>query len=254
MTVPHRSRRPLLLLLALLTAFLVVVGVVVGIRLAEDVEGRPVLLVYGYGGDGEQMEPLAEALRIAGRDVTIVELPENNTVDLWDSAWTLGQTAEKVMERTGTDSVDVLAHSAGGIVTRLWASTSGAQAVHRVVTLGSPHHGSDGSAVFAECLEACQQLIPGSDFLAELESQDETPGEATWVSIWSETDGAVEPPESSELEGALNLRLQDVCEGAQINHSQLLEDPLSVNVAVTELTSDEPVDLDADDCERLTGG
>ena len=198
------------------------------------------------------MEQLVDALRAAGRDVTIVDLPDGNTGDLWDAAWTLGQTAQEAMEDAGTDSVDVVAHSAGGVVTRLWVSTAGAEVAHRVVTLGSPHHGSNGADVFDECLEACQQLTPGSDFLDELAQQDESPGEASWVSVWSATDGAVEPPESSELEGALNIRLQDICAGAEINHSQLLSDELPVNLAVAEVDADEPVEFGSGDCDRFS--
>jgi triacylglycerol lipase len=244
-------RRPLLVVVGVL---LVVAAVVVGVRIVSgDDEGRPVLLVYGYQGTTEQLEPLAEALRAAGRDVTVVDLPDNNTGDLWDSAWTLGQAADQAMADAGADSVDVVAHSAGGIVTRLWVSTVGAEVAHRVVTLGSPHHGSDGAAVFDECLEACQQLTPGSDFLDELAQQDETPGAASWVSIWSADDGAVEPPESSELDGALNLRLQDICPGAQVNHSQLLSDPLPLALAVAEVEADAPVEYGSGDCEQFSG-
>ena len=248
--VPSSVRRPLVLVLGVL---LLVAVVVVGVRLATGGgEGRPVLLVYGYTGTTEELEPLADALRAAGRDVTTVDLPENNTVDLWDSASTLGETAQEVMADAGADSVDVVAHSAGGVVARLWASTAGAEVAHRVVTLGSPHHGSNGSTVFDECLEACQQLTSGSDFLAELAEQDETPGTASWVSIWSANDGAVEPPESSELEGALNLRLQDICPGAEVNHSQLLSDPLPLNLAVAEVDADEPVEYGSGDCDRFS--
>lgn len=250
--MPPVLRSPLVLVLAVL---LVVAAVVVGVRLVRgDEQGRPVLLVYGYQGTTEQMEPLAAALRAAGRNVTVVDLPDDNTGDLWDSAWTLGQVAREAMEDADADSVDVVAHSAGGIVTRLWISTAEADVAHRVVTLGSPHHGSNGADVFDECLEACQQLTPGSDFLDELAQQDETPGQARWVSIWSANDGAIEPPEFSELDGALNLRLQDICPGVEINHSQLLSDVLPINLAVAEVDADESGEYGSGDCGQFSGG
>lgn len=247
-------RRPSVVLLAVLVAALVLTAaVLVATRLTDDGREDPVLVVYGYNGSADEMETLADAITASGRDVTIVDLPDDNTGNLWDSAWTLGQTAEEVMARTDSDSVDVVAHSAGGIVTRLWVSTTEADVVRRVVTMGSPHHGSDGAAIFDPCLEACQQLTPGSDFLEELGREDETPGEASWVSLWSENDGAVEPPESSEIEGALNISVQSVCDGAQINHTQLLSDPLSVNMAVAEVNADERIEFGPGDCERLSG-
>jgi triacylglycerol lipase len=41
---------------------------------AQDVAG-PVLLVPGYGGSVASLQPLAESLRAAGKDVAIVALP-----------------------------------------------------------------------------------------------------------------------------------------------------------------------------------
>jgi triacylglycerol lipase len=183
-----------------------------------------------------------------------VSLPDDNTGDLWDSAWTLGQTARDVMDATGAGSVDVVGYSAGGVVARLWASTSGSGALHRVVTIGSPHHGSEGAEIFPECLTACEQLTPGSDFLEELSAVDETPGDAEWVSLWSETDGAVDPPDSSALEGALNLPLQAVCADADVDHGGLLSDPLAVNMVVAQLEAEEPTEFGPDDCGRFTAG
>src|SRR3954454_19124178 len=107
---------------------MLVAAVVAAFRITSSDDGkRPVLLVYGYMGSTDELEPLADALRSAGRDVTVVDLPENNTVDLRESARALGETAEQVMEHAGADSVDVVAHSAGGVVTRLWVSTTGTE-------------------------------------------------------------------------------------------------------------------------------
>lgn len=69
-------RRPVVLLLV---ALVTVVAVVVGVRLTSEGEGRPVLLVCGCTGMADEFEPLAEALRAFGRDVTIVDLPENGS-------------------------------------------------------------------------------------------------------------------------------------------------------------------------------
>lgn len=246
------TRRSVLLATVLAVLLLAAAAIVVGVRLASDDEGAPVLLVYGYGGTTDDLQPLAGAMSAAGRDVTLVELPDNNTGDLRESATVLDDTAQQVRERTGTDRVDVVAHSAGGVVTRLWASEVGPGVIRRVVTLGSPHHGSDGAAVFDPCLEACQQLLPGSDLLDELAAIGDTPGDASWVSVWSENDGAVDPPSSSELDGALNIRLQDVCADATTDHVGLLTDALPLGVAVAEILADDPVELGPDDCGRLS--
>jgi len=250
--LPSRRRGPLIALVLVVVAVLVAVVLVV-VLTSRDSGPRPVVLVYGYMGTTDQLEPLATALRATDRDVTVADLPDHNTGDLRDSAEALGKVVDQVLARTGAGSVDIVAHSAGGIVTRLWVAGGGAETTRRVVTLGSPHHGSNGADVFPECLEACQELTPGSDFLAELDKQDETPGSAQWISLYSENDGAVVPPESSRLDGALDLALQDVCEGAEINHSQLLSDPLPINMVVAELDADEPITFGPQDCARLSG-
>ena len=72
------------------------------------------------------------------------------------------------------------------------------------------------------------------------------------MSIWSADDRAVEPPESSEFEGALNLRLQDIRPGAEVDPSQPLCEPLRVNLAVAEVNADEPEEYGSGDCDRFS--
>jgi hypothetical protein len=93
---------------------------------------------------------------------------------------------------------------AGGVVARLWVHEDGGSVARRVVTLGSPHHGTSVAALAREfvpdsCPEACRQLSPDSDLLRELNAADETPRGPLFVSIWTRVDRVVTPPESSRL-------------------------------------------------------
>lgn len=217
----------------------------------------PVLLVPGYGGDTAGLEPLAQRLREAGRDATVVALPGNGTDDLRGSAVALGDAAAAAMERTGAESVDVVGYSAGGLVARLWVADGHADDVRRVVTLGSPHHGTQlaglaSAFAWEQCPEACRQMNPRSDLLAELNT-DETPDGVEWISVWTTEDTTVTPPESARLDGALNLPLQQVCADARTTHLQLPTDPLVQGVVVAQLSADEPVELGPEDCTRLRG-
>ena len=220
-------------------------------------EPGPVLLVPGYGGSAAMLEPLADRLRRAGRDATVVSLPDGGTGDLRASAATLDAATTAALQRTGADSVDVVGYSAGGLTARLWVADGHADVVRRVVTLGSPHHGTQVASLagtFApdRCPEACRQMAPGSELLAGLNS-DESPDGVDWVSVWSAQDGVVTPPESARLDGALNLTVQDVCADAQVGHGQLPAHPVVQSIVLEVLSAGEPELVGTADCARLGG-
>jgi len=219
----------------------------------------PVLLVPGYGGSTASLQRLADRLAGAGRDATVVRLPGGGTGDLAQSAAALGLAADAALARTGAQSVDVIGYSAGGVVARLWAAEEGGDGVaRRIITLGSPHHGTTladfaGDVAPAQCPLGCQQLATDSPLLTRLNAADETPEGPTWVSVWTTRDRTVTPPESARLEGALNLPVQSVCPDTRVSHGQLPTDPLVQQIILTELARGDPVPLDTADCARLGG-
>jgi len=218
----------------------------------------PVLLVPGYGGSTASLQALADRLIGSGRDATVVSLPGTGTGDLADAAGALGKAVDAALSRTGAESVDVVGYSAGGVAARLWVADGGADVARRVVTLGSPHHGTSladlaGDLAAGQCPLGCIQLGVDSDLLSRLNAGDETPDGPTWVSIWTTQDHTVTPPDSARLEGALNLPVQSVCAQARIGHGDLPRDPLVQAMVLAQLAPGEPVPLDADDCARLGG-
>jgi triacylglycerol lipase len=223
---------------------------------AQETPG-PVLLVPGYGGSTASLGSLAGRLTAAGRDATVVALPGNGTGDLHASAGALDVAVEAALRRTGADTVDVIGYSAGGLVARLWVADGGAGRVRRVLTLGSPHHGTRladlaGDVAVEHCPEACLQMATDSDLLTRLNSGDETPEGPTWVSIWTTQDQTVTPPDSARLEGATNLPVQSVCADAQVTHGQLPHVPLVQEMVLAQLAAGAPVELGPADCGRLS--
>jgi triacylglycerol esterase/lipase EstA (alpha/beta hydrolase family) len=257
-------RRVLLGILALaLAATAVLVGALVSRSspaagpVAQDRPG-PVLLVPGYGGSAGSLRSLADVLTAAGRDVAVVDLPGDGTGDLNDSAAALGDAVDAALARTGEQSVDVVGYSAGGLVARLWVADGHTDVVRRVVTLGSPHHGTSladlaGDVAPGQCPVGCQQMASDSDLLAGLNRGDETPAGPTWVSIWTTQDETVTPPESARLAGALNLPVQSVCADARVGHGGLPGDPLVQQMVLAEVAAGDPVRLGPADCARLSG-
>jgi len=259
-------RRLVLAVLALVGVALVTLAAVLLVprttgRSAEPVsqeEPGPVLLVPGYGGSTASLQELADRLTAAGRDASVVAVPGDGTGDLHLSADALDQAATAAMRRTGAGSVDVVGYSAGGVIARLWAADGGAAVARRVVTLGAPHHGTTladlaGQIAPGRCPEGCRQLTTGSDLLAQLNAGDETPAGPTWVSIWTTQDETVTPPDSTRLDGALNLTVQSVCADARVGHGQLPGFPLVQAMVEAELAAGDPVELTSADCARLGG-
>ena len=219
-------------------ALAVAVVALVGLRLVggDRRSGRPdqarpgtVLLVPGFGGSEVALSRLAARLTTAGRTARVVSLPGGGTGDLLVQAATL-ETAVKDALRAGAPSVDVVGYSAGGVVARLWVDRyDGGSAARRVVTLGSPLHGASlagvGAAVAADaCPVACRQLAPGSALLDQID-RAALPAGLPWLSIWTEDDETVQPPDSARLTGAVNLPLQSICPQSRVSHSDLPTDP-----------------------------
>jgi triacylglycerol lipase len=225
-------------------------------RAALDLPG-PVVLVPGYGGSTGSLEVLAARLRAAGRDARVMALPGDGRGDLTDQAKALAVEVASVRRQTGADSVDVVGYSAGGVVARLWVHDFGGAAVaRRVVTLGSPHHGTDlagiaGALLPASCPTACQQLEPDSTLLAGLNTGTQTAGGPQFVSIWTTADDVVIPPDSAVLAGAVDISVQSVCASSRVGHTDLPSDRVVERMVVRELGAGPPVTFTAADCPSL---
>ena len=205
----------------------------------------PVLLVPGYGGATSDLEPLAAALQAQGRQATIVHLVGDGTGDLRIQAGAL-QAAVKAALAGGADSVDIVGYSAGGVTARLWMKAyDGGSVARRIVTLGSPQHGTDLASLASDiapgsCPEACQQLATDSDLVRSLNSGDETPAGPRWVSIWTSDDKVSVPPETAVLSGALDFSVQSICPGRQVTHGQLPTDPAVMAMVLAQLQRSVP--------------
>jgi triacylglycerol lipase len=191
----------------------------------------PVLLVPGYGNDAGDLTLLAGQIRAVGRPVQIVSLPDNGTGDLAASARVLNAAVSKAL-RGGAPSVDVIGYSAGGVITLIWAQKyDGAARARRVITLGSPFHGTTIAAaaktfVPGACPLACRQLAPDSGLLAGLHvAANPVPRGLLWLSLWSSNDVVVTPPTSAQLPGAVNAPVQSVCPSLTVSHLQLPSNP-----------------------------
>ena len=194
----------------------------------------PVLLVPGYGGSTAALDALASQIQATGRTATVLNLPGTGTGSLVADAAVLNSAVNNALAQ-GAPSVDVIGYSAGGVVALIWARRDdGFHRARRVITLGSPFHGTSLAAaaqafVPGACPVACQQLTPGSQLLASLDVASPA-GLPDWLSLWTTDDQTVTPPDSARLAGAIDVPVQSVCPAVSISHSQL-----PTNSAVTAI-------------------
>jgi triacylglycerol lipase len=245
-------RRLVLLVVAGLTLGVVLVASLVAVRLGSDrvqpvpqEDPGPVLLVSGYGGSTGSLAPLRGSLEAAGRDVVVVPAVGGGTVDIRTQAAALGRQARTALARFSASSVDVVGYSAGGVVARTWVRDfGGASLARRVLSLGSPQHGTLlaelAVGIAGRCPPACRQLEPDSSLLRRLNSRDETPRGPRFVSVWSTADRVVVPTGSARLAGALDFTVQSVCPGARTGHGDLPSDPVVLAALGTTLGGGPP--------------
>ncbi|MDT4988795.1 MAG: triacylglycerol lipase [Micromonosporaceae bacterium] len=220
-------------------------------------QSRPgtVLLVPGYGGSANSLAALAARIRSVGRTAAVVDLPGNDTGDLVAQAAALDAAVARA-RRSAAGSVDLIGYSAGGVVVRLWVARHGGDhSARRVVTLGSPLHGARLAAVGSvvvpgACPVACQQLVPGSSLLAELNAMP-LPARLPWLSVWTVNDETVTPPDSARLSGAVNLPGQSICPDARVAHGQLPTDPLVTGLVLRAIGTARMTAPGAADCAAL---
>jgi triacylglycerol esterase/lipase EstA (alpha/beta hydrolase family) len=182
-------------------------------------------------------------------------MPGGGTGDLDGQAAALATAVTSMLTTSHAPSVDLLGYSAGGIVARLYLHDHhGVGRVRRVVTLGTPHHGTQlaalGELAPSACPLACQQLAPDSDLLATLNRATLEPA-GQFVSLWTTADDVVLPPDSAQLDGAFNLSVQSVCPSSQVRHSGLPTDPGVEGIVTAELGPGRPITLGPSDCSRL---
>ncbi|MGH2722051.1 MAG: esterase/lipase family protein, partial [Actinomycetota bacterium] len=217
--------------------------------------GEPVLLVHGLGATGIENWGwnLAGVLPGRGLDVCTVDLPGRAWTDIQASSEYVVHAVRAMAAATGR-KVDVVGHSEGGLqprwATRWWSDVR--DRVDDIVTLGTPHHGVvDPTFGLVHCPVPCVpgalwQMREGSDFLTALNAGDETPGDVSYTSIWSATDELVQllalGKPTSDLAGASNVRIQDVCPGRPVSHVGLAVDAPTSAVVLDALTHPGPAD------------
>jgi triacylglycerol esterase/lipase EstA (alpha/beta hydrolase family) len=132
----------------------------------------------------------------------------------------VAQKIDAIRAATGAHSVMIVAHSMGGVVIRAYIRKHGIGKLARVLTIGSPHHGSMHAwLLFGTSLA---QIRPGNAWLAALNRERLDP-RLRFVSLWSWHDSMVAPQTSAELPGATDVTVIGVGHNALLGDGEVLE-------------------------------
>src|SRR5450759_639339 len=156
----------------------------------------PVLLVHGYVCNRGFMLPLRRYLGAHGVSAYSHNL-EPVYADIDSYADGLARRIEDICAATGADKLVILAHSMGGLAARAYLRRHGARRVAKLITLGTPHHGTVTARIAAG--RNGRQMVPGNAWLKQL---NEEASSVPVVSVFSHQDNVVVPQDSAVLEGA----------------------------------------------------
>jgi triacylglycerol lipase len=190
---------------------------------AEDRDCRlPVLLIHGYGCSRGAWWWLRAHLEAAGWTVATISLePVYTSIDNYVDP--VARRIEAVLAATGAERLILVGHSMGGLVSRAYLQRYGEARVARLVTLGTPHQGSE-LARFGFGANG-RQMRPHSAWLQALASP---PAAVDTVAVYSPQDNFVLPPARLELPGAQSRTISGVGHLAMLFSPRVIQALLAV--------------------------
>jgi triacylglycerol esterase/lipase EstA (alpha/beta hydrolase family) len=185
----------------------------------------PVLLVHGYGCNSGYWAHLVPLLDREGISHASVDLePVAGSID--DYAPLLEERVQALCAATGAARIAIVAHSMGGLAARAWMRRYGSARVAKVITLGTPHHGTK-LARFGPGANAVQMRRDGP-WLRDLAASEGPDVRARIVSIYTHHDNIVAPQDSSVLPGARNIAFGGVGHVALGSNPRVLAEVLQL--------------------------
>ena len=179
---------------------------------------NPVLFVHGWNASSATWSTMVSRFKADGwTSAELVNWSYNFRQSNVTTAAQIQQKVDSVLNATGATQVDIITHSMGALSARYYVRNLGGDGkVDALVTLGGANHGTTTANI---CFDtSCAEMRPGSTFLNNLNSTDETWGTPRYATWWSDCDEVINPHSSALLNGAVNT--QTAC----ITHSALHED------------------------------
>ncbi|OGB21457.1 MAG: hypothetical protein A3I66_18110 [Burkholderiales bacterium RIFCSPLOWO2_02_FULL_57_36] len=174
-------------------------------------QNEPIIFVHGYTGSTSNFNTMVNRFTSDGYpSAKLYRFGYKSTTDSnKTSAGALKNFVATVRKNNGNETVSIVAHSNGGLVSRWYRAKLGGTAdMRRFVSLGTPHKGTQSAY---SCYDpACYEMRPNSTFLNELA------GKGCDRSLWSANDGVIIPAE--------NAKCGSSTQTANVSHNSLLTD------------------------------
>jgi len=167
----------------------------------------PVLLVPGWAGSARLLAPLRRRLVEAGWSeghVMALDFTDPKGSNR-DHALEISAAVDVLLERAGAQRVDIVAHSMGGLSTRLYLDHGGAVRVRRAVFIATPHRGT--YAAYLALGRGRREMIPGSALLRELGGKPSVPPGVEAMTIRTPVEVHILPHASAVLPGIRDVRV-----------------------------------------------
>ncbi|MEV7144272.1 esterase/lipase family protein [Streptomyces tauricus] len=165
----------------------------------------PVVFVHGYTGSASNWVTGMNVFRANGWSSSNLFAYEYNSYgNNVTNAQGLASYVNTVKARTGASKVAIVNHSMGGLVSQYYLKVLGGNTdVSHLASIAGANHGTTYAGA---CLiyTTCQQMYPGSSFISQITSGDETPGSTRYATWYSACDGIILPYTSTRLDGATN--------------------------------------------------
>ncbi|EJN07822.1 alpha/beta fold hydrolase [Herbaspirillum sp. YR522] len=199
-----------------------------------DTTSPPVLLIHGYGCNSGYWRWMSLSLRAAHITHYALDMePVFGSIDGY--APLVDAAVRRVQAETGQQRIVIVAHSMGGLAARAYLRDHGTTHVAKVITLGSPHHGTSianfGIGINCGEMNWLGRYEEGrsSEWLQKLAATEQAQDLAAIVSIYSHHDNIVSPQGSAHLAGARNIPL------AGIGHVAMALEPAVQQLVIDEI-------------------
>jgi triacylglycerol esterase/lipase EstA (alpha/beta hydrolase family) len=209
---------------------------------------EPIVLVHGTLLDmTSDWALISPTLAARGYCVFALDYGGRGTGPIEDSAAQLKSFVDRVLAATGAARVSIVGHSQGAMMPRWYVKhLGGDHTLSEIVGLAPSNHGTTQplADVVGPLCFSCVQQKADSEFMADLNAGDETPGPIDYTQITTRYDEVVTPFSSAFLQGSdsTNVLVQDRCPLDASDHIALTYDPVAVQWMLNALGRPGPAD------------